>query len=75
MVDSLKSSKTSRAVTYARVGFCEAFEDTEVERGYSGRSDFLLVIVEPQIVGAIGAQVVLLSVQVGVPTHFINYNN
>ena len=60
----------STTVTYARIGLCETFEDTEMERGHSGRSDFLLVIVEPQIVSAIGAQVVLLSVQVNVPTHF-----
>jgi len=62
-------------ITYARIGLCETFEDSEVERGNSGSSYFLLVIVEPQIVGAIGAQVVLLSVQVNVPHCFINYNN
>ena len=50
--------------TYARVGFCQAFEDADVEGVDSRASNFLLVLVEPQIMSSVALKVELLSIKI-----------
>jgi hypothetical protein len=49
-------------VTYTRVGLCETLEYCDMEVDNSWSSCFLGVLVKPQVVTSVRAQVVLLSV-------------
>ena len=58
--------------TYARVGLGKALEHTDVEGGHTRGAGLAMVLVKPEIVAAVGSQVLLVTVQVSVPTrHFI----
>ena len=62
--------------TYAGVGLGEALEHTDVEGSHARGAGLAVVLVEPKVVAAVGAQVLLVTVQVSVPTrHFINNYN
>lgn len=62
--------------TYARVGLSETLDDADVEALDSGSADLLMVLIEPEVVGSVGTQVLLVAVEVRVPTrHFINNYN
>ena len=56
--------------TYTRVGFGEALEEAEMERSDSGLAGLLLIVVEPEVVCSVAAEIVRLSVQVQVPHFF-----
>lgn len=53
----------------ARVGLGESLEDTDVEGVHSGSSQLLQVHVEPEVVGPVTSQVVLITIKMNVP-HF-----
>lgn len=53
--------------TYAWVSLGKTFKETKMEWSDSGLTSFLLVVVEPQVVSAVAAQVVRFSVQVQIP--------
>ncbi len=57
--------------TYSRVGLGKALEKAQMEGSNSGLAGLLLVVIEPQVVCAIAAEIVRLSVQVQVPHIFV----
>ena len=62
--------------TYTGVGLAKTLDDANMEALYSGCADLLVVLVEPEVVGSVGAKVLLVAVKVRVPTrHFINNYN
>ena len=62
----------SNVYTYSRVGLAHSLEESEMESGDSWGSNLLLVLVEPQVVGSVGSQIVLLSVKV-IVVHFFDF--
>ena len=68
-------------MTYSRVGLAEASQETHVEGQDTRLSDLQMVLVKPEVVGAVRAQVLLVTVQMEVPhcidvstLLIINYN-
>ena len=55
------------------MGLGELLEDLEVEGDETGRAHLDHVVVEPQVVGSVGAHVLLLSVHIIVPHIFLYY--
>ena len=56
------SQVCERRSTYARVSLSETLKEAKMEWSDSGLAGLLLVIVEPEVVGAVAAQVVRFSV-------------
>ena len=56
-----------KVTTYARVGFGHFADDSDLERLDFRHAEELVIGVHPQVGGSVGAQVVLLTVQVLVP--------
>ena len=56
--------------TYTRVGLAHSLEQTNVEGMNTRSSQFLLIHVQPQVVGSVASQVVLVTIEIKVP-HFI----
>jgi len=65
-------------LTYTGVGLAEASQETKAEGQDTWLSDLQMVLVEPEVVGAVRAQVLLVTVEMEVPhvstLLIINYN-
>lgn len=62
--------------TYAGVGLAETLDEADVEALDSGCADLLVVLVQPEVMGSVRTEVLLIAVEMRVPTrHFINNYN
>jgi hypothetical protein len=59
------------SATYARDRFGHASEEVDVEGVDLGRAELLGVLVEPEVVSAIAAEILLVAAQVQVPHPFL----
>ena len=62
--------KNTAAFTYARDGLGHAAHEGDVEHLDLGGTKLLVVLVEPEVVSAIAAEILLIATQVQVPHPF-----